>query len=279
MNPGFENKVVIVTGGSGGIGQTVVRDFVEEGAKVVVHFHRNRESANELVNEFSNEKVIALGADLRDEQQVKHLFNQASDLWGPPSVLVANAGYWPPDDNPLHEMSLERWQQTIAVDMTSVFLCVREFLKTAIEHNLIDPSIVLIGSTAGWVGEAGHSDYATTKGGLMTGMLQSLKNEIPKSAPRGRVNCVCPGWTLTPMADRLTGNEDSMKRALQTIPLKKFGQPSDVASAVLFFASNRLAGHITGQCLFVSGGMEGRVLNSLDEVDLEYAIGNQTPKI
>ncbi len=103
----------------------------------------------------------------------------------------------------------------------------------------------------------------------MTGFLNSLKNEIPRVVPGGRINCVCPGWTLTPMAEKFTGNEEAMKRALQTIPLQKFGRPEDVASAVMFLASPLLAGHITGECLFVSGGMEGRVLYESEEVDLK----------
>ena len=126
----------------------------------------------------------------------------------------------------------------------------------------------MIGSTAGHFGEAGHADYAASKSGLMHGLLASLKNEIPRIARLGRINAVCPGWTLTPMAEKFSANSESMVRALQTIPLRKFAKPEDVASAIVFLSSNKLAGHISGQTLFVSGGMEGRVLYRPDEIEL-----------
>ena len=126
--------------------------------------------------------------------------------------------------------------------------------------------------TAGHVGEAGHGDYATAKSGVMHGLLTTLKNEIPRIAPRGRINAVCPGWTMTPMAAKFADNKNAMRRALQTIPLRKFGKPSDIAAAVVFLSSHELAGHITGQLLFVDGGMEGRVLYQPDEIDLSDAL-------
>ena len=138
---------------------------------------------------------------------------------------------------------------------------------------MLDPAIVMIGSTAGEFGEAGHADYAASKSGLMNGLLASLKNEIVEVAPQGRINAVCPGWTLTSMARKLTQDPEAMKRALQTIPLKKFGKPKDVAAAVVFLSSGLLAGHITGQALFVDGGMEGRVLHAAGDIDLEKAMG------
>ncbi len=106
----------------------------------------------------------------------------------------------------------------------------------------------------------------------MYGMVQSLKNEIARVAPLGRINAVCPGWTLTPMAKSVTGREEEMIRVLQTIPLRKFGKPKDVSNAVQFLASSQLAGHITGETLFVRGGMEGRVLYEQDEIDLSGAL-------
>ena len=100
----------------------------------------------------------------------------------------------------------------------------------------------------------------------MHGFLLSLKNEIARLAPCGRVNAVCPGWTVTPMTKEFTNQPEIVRRALQTMPLRKIGQPSDVASAVLFFSSTPLAGHISGQALMTSGGMEGRVLYAPDEI-------------
>ena len=265
MKTGLESKTVIITGASGGIGGALVKDFSEEGARVAIHYFKGEQTAHQL--SISSPDSAVFGADLRVESEVRQMFARVEEDLGGPHILIANAGYWPPSDVPLHQMSLEQWNGTLAANQTSVFLCVREFLASCIRNSIENPSIVLVGSTAGVVGEAGHADYATAKGGLMSGLLNSLKNEIPKVSSGGRINCVCPGWTLTPMAKKFTGNREAMNRALQTIPMKKFGRPEDVASAVMFLASNRLAGHITGQCLFVSGGMEGRVLYQPDELE------------
>lgn len=268
MDAGLKNKTVLVTGASGGIGQEVVRSFADEGANVAVHYFRGADRAEELLRQLPVDKKLAVGADLRDEAAVSQMFEQVESDVGPVEILVANAGVWPPDDVPLSQMTIERWNETVATDLTSVFLCAREFLRRVKKHSLEAPSIVMIGSTAGHFGEAGHADYAATKSGLMYGLLASLKNEIPRIARRGRINAVCPGWTITPMARKFSASHDAMVRAQQTIPLRKFGQPQDVASAIVFLSSAKLAGHITGQTLFISGGMEGRVLYQPNEIDL-----------
>ena len=269
MDSGLKNKTVLITGASGGIGQEVARSFAAEGANVAVHYFRGADRAEELLAQLPAESKLAVGADLRDEADVGQMFGQVESALGPVEVLVANAGFWPPEDVPLSNMTLERWNDTVATDLTSVFLCVREFLRRVEKHSIEAPAIVMIGSTAGHVGEAGHADYAASKSGLMYGLLASLKNEIPRMARRGRINAVCPGWTITPMARKFSASPEAMVRAQQTIPLRKFGQPQDVASAIVFLSSTKLAGHITGQTLFVSGGMEGRVLYHPDEIDLK----------
>jgi len=106
---------------------------------------------------------------------------------------------------------------------------------------------------------------------MVYGLMLSLKNEIARLTPRGRVNAVCPGWTITPMTERFMDEPQVVQRALQTIPLRKVGRPPDVASAVLFLASAQLAGHLTGQMLLTSGGMEGRVLYEPTEINVENA--------
>ncbi|MEE2825215.1 MAG: SDR family NAD(P)-dependent oxidoreductase [Planctomycetota bacterium] len=265
METGLESKTVVITGASGGIGQALVRAFAAEGARVVIHYFRGQENALQLADEVADS--LTVGADLRCETEVCRMFEQIEKQSGAPDILVANAGFWPAPNVPIQEMSLEQWNDTLAANQTSAFLCAREFLACCARQSVEAPSIVLVGSTAGAVGEAGHGDYATAKGGLMSGLLNSLKNEIPRSFPGGRINAVCPGWTLTPMAEKLTTEDGVLERVLQTIALRKVGRPEDVASAVLFLASQRLAGHITGQKLFVSGGMEGRVLYDAHECE------------
>ena len=122
-------------------------------------------------------------ADLTLEAHVERLFAEAETGIGPVEIMVANAGYWPTEDTPLERMTLKQWNDTLAVDLTSVFLCMREFFRGIVRHKLPEPAGVLIGSTAGMVGEAGHADYATAKAGLTYGLARTLKNEIARLTP------------------------------------------------------------------------------------------------
>ncbi len=272
METGLRQKTVLVTGGSGGIGQAIVRTMIAEHANVVVHYHNNSSQANALVASFGEGRSVSIGGDLGIEQDVVELFDRSEAQLGAIDILIANAGKWPEQDLPIHEMPIDRWHETLSVNLTSVFLCVREHMRRCVARGLQDPVVVITGSTAGKFGEAGHADYATAKSGFMGGLIQSLKNEITRVAKLGRVNGVCPGWTMTPMARSLAADEEGMKRALQTIALRKFASAEDIANAVVFLASNRVAGHITGQILFVDGGMEGRVINEPGDIDLHQAI-------
>jgi 3-oxoacyl-[acyl-carrier protein] reductase len=266
MDTDLGNRVVLVTGASGGIGGEVVRAFVREGARVAAHYGTNAARAEELAGELGP-SCVALAADLTREDEAERLFAEAQTRLGPVQVMVANAGYWPPEDVPLHEMTLEQWNRTLAVDLTSVFLTMRAFFQGILRHRLSDPAAVLVGSTAGIFGEAGHADYAAAKAGLTYGLARSLKNEIARLAPRGRVNVVCPGWTRTAMTGGFQADPERVRRALQTIPLRKIARAHDVAMTILYLASTVLSGHVTGQVLTVSGGMEGRVLYRPEEVD------------
>lgn len=265
MDAMLSNKVVLVTGSSGGIGGDLVRAFVREGARVVAHFSEHPRRAEQLAHELGA-SCVPFGADLTLEAEVERLFAEIEVGLGPVDVLVANAGYWPPESVPLHEMTLKRWNDTLAVNLTSVFLCLREFLRGVARTGLEDPAAVLVGSTAGLFGEAGHSDYAAAKAGLIHGLAKSMKNEICKVSRRGRVNVVCPGWTATSLRPGF-GDAEVARRVLQTVPLRKIARPHDVAMACVYLASGHLSGHVSGQVLTVSGGMEGRVLYRPDEVD------------
>jgi 3-oxoacyl-[acyl-carrier protein] reductase len=266
MDSKLTNRVVLVTGASGGIGGEIVRAFVAEGATVVAHFNEHGEQAAALAHELGA-SVVPLGADLTLEADVERLFAEIEAGIGPVEIVIANAGIWPPDEVALARMTLKQWNTTLNVNLTAVFLCMREFFKGIERHHLADPAAVLIGSTAGIFGEAGHADYAAAKSGLIYGLTRSLKNEICRLAPQGRVNVVCPGWTFTPMTRTLAHDPARLQRVLQTVPMRKVARAQDVAMAVVYLASSHLSGHVTGQILTVSGGMEGRVLYESDEID------------
>ncbi len=267
MDSKLSGKVVLVTGASGGLGGDIVRALVAEGCQVVAHFGEHGERAKALSDELGA-AVTPFGADLTLEAEVERLYAEIEVGLGPVEILIANAGFWPAADVPVQQMTLDQWNGTLAVNLTSVFLCVREFFRGIVKHRLQAPAAVLVGSTAGVYGEAGHADYAAAKAGLIYGFTRSLKNEICRLAPQGRVNVVCPGWTFTPLKEQ---RMQPVQRVLQTVPLRKLARPHDVAMAIVYLASHHLSGHVTGQILTVSGGMEGRLLYNPEEIDPEKA--------
>jgi 3-oxoacyl-[acyl-carrier protein] reductase len=252
METGLARKGVLVTGGSGGIGAACVGAFRGEGARVVAHYHQGRERAEAVGAD------AIVGGDLRREDDVERVFAEAREALGRIEVCAAVAGVWPQEDVPVWELSLERWEETLRANLTSAFLTARAFLRE-VERNR-HGSLVLIGSTAGLVGEAGHADYAAAKGALLSGLLLSLKNEITRIAPAARVNAVAPGWTESPMT-RGHVDPDAVRRVTRTMALRKIAQPEDVARQVVVLASDELSGHVTGQVVVVAGGMEGRTLH------------------
>lgn len=246
MRTDLEGKRILVTGGSGGIGSACVRLFAAEGAEVVVHYHRNRAGAEAAGGAF------LVQADLTDETETASLFAEAGEL----DACAAVAGVWPEAEIPVSELSLERWRATVDANLTATFLTARGFLRNL---GTREGSLVLVGSTAGIFGEAGHGDYAAAKSGILGGLLLSLKNEVVQRNPRTRVNAVAPGWTVSAMtADVL--DESEVARITRTMALPKVATADDVAAQVVVLTSPSLSGHVTGQVVTVAGGMEGRVL-------------------
>jgi 3-oxoacyl-[acyl-carrier protein] reductase len=245
-----------VTGASGGIGAACVRAFAAEGARVLVHFHHGEQRARALADELGGAPVAQ--SDLTSEQDVDRLFEAARGALGRIDVCVAVQGVWPHEDVPVWELPLGRWENTLRLNLTSTFLVARSFLRE-VERNG-HGSLVLVGSTAGVFGEAGHADYASAKAAILGGLLPSLKNEIVRIAPLGRVNAVAPGWTESPMTRGLVDPEQ-IQAVSRTMALRKVAQPEDVAAQVVVLASDALSGHVTGQVVVVAGGMEGRVVH------------------
>ncbi|MFP4647528.1 MAG: SDR family NAD(P)-dependent oxidoreductase [Candidatus Acetothermia bacterium] len=265
MDLGLEDKTVMITGASGGIGSACARLFADEGAELVLHGFRHMGRLEELADDLHAEPLI-VQADLGEGLEVENIFEKAERQTAGVDVLVANAGQWPPEDTPVADMSLERWEKVIRVDQTGVFLCAREFLKSLRARDADYASLILIGSTAAVFGEENHAGYAAAKAAVTYGLTRTLKNEIVRIVPGGRVNAVCPGWTKTPMAEPGLNDEDAVRHALQTMALKRVGKPEDIARSVAYLSSP-VAEHITGQILTVAGGMEGRRLHDPSEIN------------
>jgi 3-oxoacyl-[acyl-carrier protein] reductase len=245
METGLAGKSVLVTGGSGGIGGACVRAFMAEGARVVAHYHQGRDRAEAL----GADAIVQ--ADLTREDEVEAMFAEI----GPVEVCAAVAGVWPSGDVPVRDLPLERWERTLRENLTATFLTARGFLRRG------GRTLVLVGSTAGIFGEAGHADYAAAKSAVVHGLLLSLKNEVVRDEPLARVNAVAPGWTESPMT-RGHVDPEHVRAISRTMALRKVAQPEDVAAQVVVLASDVLSGHLTGQVVTIAGGMEGRTVHA-----------------
>jgi len=264
---------VLITGCAGGIGLVTAEVFLQLGAKVTLHYHSSKKSLEALLLQYPT-RTFAIQAEVLDEQSVIDCVRKSVSALGPINILVPNHAIYPADDAPVADMKLSQWKKVMDINLTGYFLFVREYLRQLRTHmsTLSDQqklnynaSIILVCSTAALYGEADHADYSASKSAIMYGFMRSVKNEIVKIAPRGRINSIQPGWVHTVMA------ESSIKagkhfKTLQTIPLKKIAIPHDCAYAIIHLASQVTSGHTSGAILSIDGGMEGRVLNSLEEV-------------
>ena len=268
MNLSFSSKVVLVTGGSRGIGAAAVRLFSTAGARVVFNYQSAKEQANALVSQCGPENCRAVQSDLSSAQAAGELVSAATAEFGRLDILVANHGIWPPEDVPVDQMTEEQWYRTIAVNLDSVFGLVKHSVaqmkrqraaeknstekKAAGDRNPEPPAghIVLVSSTAGQRGEAFHCDYAASKGALIS-MVKGLSTELARDGIR--VNCVAPGWVETDMSREALNDPPTRAKVFGTIPLGRVGTPEEIAGPILFLCT-KYAGFITGEIFNVNGG-------------------------
>lgn len=253
MDLGLAGKVVLVTGGSSGIGRAIATAFAAEGATVVAHGRTVHAGFDAWCVPLG---ITTVGGDLRESDDVERMFATVVARHGRVDVVAANAGKWPEPDLRIDETPVAALRQAVDDNLWTAILTARGFFRSLSGSD--GASLVFTGSTAGRFGEAGHVGYAAAKSALR-GLVATLKNEIVALDPRGRVNGVEPGWTVTPAVAHVV-TDTLVENATRTMPLRQLATPEDIARAVVFLSSPTAARHVSGEWLTVAGGMEGRLL-------------------
>ena len=271
MDLGLKDRVVFITGASGGIGCALAEVFAAEGARLALHAHSSYEALRAHARKrWEPDRVLALQGDVAQPADVQAAMTATVERFGRVDICIANAGIWPEAAERLDEMSPERLRKTLDINLLGAIWTARAFMsalaRTGPRSDGHGASLTFIGSTAGRFGEKGHADYSISKVGLY-GLVRTLKNEIVALDPFARVNMVEPGWTATPMATASIEKPGGLAQVLRTMPLQQIARAEDIAQAVLFFSSGVAARQVTGEVLTVAGGMEGRVQWEASEIN------------
>ena len=239
----LKDKNIIVTGASGGIGNSIVQNLYEKGANILASGTKE-EKLNDLKSKFKN--IMILKFDISKTDQIENFINDATEMLGNDlDCLINNAGIT--KDNLAIRMSLDEWTKVIDINLTSTFLLSKFSIKKMIKNK--SGKIINITSIVGHTGNLGQSNYTASKAGIVA-MSKSLAIEYAKK--NININCISPGFIKTAMTDKI--DEKYKEMIISKIPSARLGEPQDVANAVLFLASNQ-SNYINGETIHVNGGM------------------------
>jgi 3-oxoacyl-[acyl-carrier protein] reductase len=242
----LRGQTALITGGSRGIGRAAVLLLARSGADVAISYHTRASEADATAAEIRalGRRAFVVGGDLADPDVAQRLASGLEREFGGLDIFVANAGVWPAAEVRLGDMPVKRWHATMHANLDSVFVSTRAVLPLMRDGG----RVVIVSSTAGQRGEAFHSDYAATKGALIS-LTKSLAIEYASTLA---VNCVAPGWVDTEMSAPAfsPANREAIRAS---IPIGRIASAEDIAGPILFLCSD-LARHVTGEVLNVNGG-------------------------
>ena len=253
----LKGQKALVSGASSGIGEGIARALAGAGASVVVNYSGHPEAAQKVVEEIRSAggKALAIRADVGDESQVQTLFHEMFKAYGTIDILVNNAGIQ--SDAPFAEMTLEKWNRVISINLTGQFLCAREAMREFLRRGIVPAvssaagKIICISSVHEVIPWAGHANYAASKGGVMM-LMKSMAQEL---APhRIRVNSICPGAIRTLINREAWSTPEAETKLLKMIPYGRVGEPADLGKVAVWLASDE-SDYINGASIFVDGGM------------------------
>ena len=253
--PRLEGRVAVITGGCSGIGLATVRRFLEEGAEVVIGDLDDARGA-ELVDELG---VTYVHVDVTSKDEVDALFRTAKDTYGSVDIAFNNAGISPPEDDSILDTDLDAWRKVQEVNLTSVYLCCKAALPYMLEQGR--GSIINTASFVAVMGAAtSQISYSASKGGVLS-MTRELGVQFARQGVR--VNALCPGPVNTPLLQELFAkDEERAARRLVHVPMGRFGEPEEMANAVLFLASDE-SSFMTASTFLVDGGISGAYVTPL----------------
>lgn len=243
----LEGKVALITGGSRGIGTSIVNKFIEEGASVAFTYLSSKEKADAVVNAHADhaDRILAIQSDASRYEQAEELIKQVLEKFSKIDILINNAGIT--KDTLMLRMSEEHWDKVMEVNLKSVFNLTKHVLRPMMKNR--SGSIINMSSVVGVFGNAGQANYAASKAGII-GFTKSIAKEV--GSRNIRCNAVAPGFIATEMTSEL--DEKVKQSYIDNIPLKRFGEGVDVANICLFLGSD-LSSYISGQVLSVCGAL------------------------
>ncbi len=253
----LEGQTALVTGANSGIGEAVARALAAAGAAVAVNYVTHPAAAQKIVAdiEAAGGRAVALQADVSNEAQVEGMFAETVKAFGTIDILVNNAGLQ--RDSPFVEMTLDKWQFVLGVNLTGQFLCARaaarEFLRRGMRPEVSRAlgKIICMSSVHQEIPWAGHANYATSKGGIMQ-LMETVAQEL--GPHQIRVNSIAPGAIQTPINRSAWDTPEAKAKLLRLIPYGRVGLPEDIAKAAVWLASDE-SDYVHGTTLFVDGGM------------------------